>query len=900
MSLNATSKEKPVQNFLTSLMEAYPDASMRDIAVLFTDVVGSTTFFKTHGDIRGREMLRTHHHMAMSIVEDYGGSLIKEVGDSVLVYFPDPAEALKAAISMQHRFLLHNQQGTPDDQIHVRIGLHHGKVIVEEKDIYGDVVNVAAKLTNLAGGDQIFVSHEVYATTRSLPSIQFERIDFWNMKNVPDGLTIYKVVWENAQAGAPARRILVVLVPDPLHPEIGTIVDATDLPPREEDDPVEDACLSVERSHDNKPVLVYTKTSAAVQASERIFAGLTGNQTPAGMCLPLKIFITNVSARDEETILSSGPGPELDTVPYGSIYVTADVCQQMRSHNRVAGGAVVEFESSGSLFRISGRGQLKENLPDPELSTSINPAPQGTYSPCFYCGSRRHKITNCPSRTLTESGRSIHLLGYLPMPAIEELALSLEKSLSDIEAGANPFSVESVPSKKDLAAHAYYDLKSLYQFRFSQIVWNSNAGSWDTLRAAQAENQGGFAWLAQDSLRVSNYDKARSFLKLALERKPKDYKAFCVSGFLNMELENMPAAISDLTKALEFADTNIRKIYISMLLSRLYKLSGDSRKFKSTLSEARLLDSACHEAVYEDIVLGFEENNEKSALQKLIRLIGEDRNFFVVSLIDPELSQHRNTIYVHLTELLAEAKKDALSHFEDARKDFARSRTLLPLAALKSIDPVVLEIEKQIQSESYFGCLDVPHRCARIKIMCKNALNEQIHTIAAITKELKARFQKAEEFLKSYRYAQLTQKHRGRLAHLKGSLSQIGDVRYFESSGEFENCFHVCQDISKQLSSLESRLELLDIAAQAIRMCFKFLKSSSISFSIVFFIGIFLFPLISDPINTMLAKLDISLFQNAWSLQKSFLILGGIVSIVASFLVTIREVLTAERKGKDL
>ena len=54
MSLNAASKEKPVQNFLTSLIEAYPDASMRDIAVLFTDVVGSTTFFKTHGDIRGR------------------------------------------------------------------------------------------------------------------------------------------------------------------------------------------------------------------------------------------------------------------------------------------------------------------------------------------------------------------------------------------------------------------------------------------------------------------------------------------------------------------------------------------------------------------------------------------------------------------------------------------------------------------------------------------------------------------------------------------------------------------------------------------------------------------------------------------------------------------------------
>lgn len=216
MSLDVTSKEKPVGNFLSSLIEAYPDAKMRDIAVLFTDVVGSTKYFKTHGDIRGREMLRTHHRMAISIVEEYGGSLIKEVGDSVLVYFPDPVDALNAAIKIQHRFFTHNQESIPEDQIHVRIGLHHGKVIVEDKDIYGDVVNVAAKLTNLAGGDQIFISHEIYESTRKSPSIQFESIDFWNMKNVPHGLKIYKVIWENASVAPPAKKFLVVVVHDPL------------------------------------------------------------------------------------------------------------------------------------------------------------------------------------------------------------------------------------------------------------------------------------------------------------------------------------------------------------------------------------------------------------------------------------------------------------------------------------------------------------------------------------------------------------------------------------------------------------------------------------------------------------------------------------------------------------
>lgn len=895
MSLYAASKEKPVDNFLTSLIEAYPDASMRDIAVLFTDVVGSTSFFKTHGDIRGREMLRTHHHMATSVVEEYGGALIKEVGDSILAYFPDPVEALKAAIKMQHEFRLHNNENSAEEAIHVRIGLHHGRVIVEEKDIYGDVVNVAAKLTNLAGGDQIFISHEVYETTKDAPLIQFERIDFWNMKNVPDGLSIYRVIWENADARAPSRKILMVLVPDPLHPEIRSIVDAADLSRGQEDDPPGDECLSVTRSQDDKPVFVYATTPAAIQASRRILSRLAEKGTPPGTVLPVKIYITGASARDEEALLTNGPGTDLDDLPYGGIYVSLDVCQQMRSHQRVAGETPLLFEPAGPLFKISGQ-QGREATPESPLPETIAPAAQGAYSPCFYCGSTRHKMSNCPSRTLTETGKSIHHLGYFPMQAIEDLALSIERSPVDIELGGNLSSTGTAPTGKELIAHAFYDIRSVFQLRFSQILWNSKADSWDSLSLALTENQGGFAWLAQDSLRVSNYDKARSFLKLALERKPQDYSAFCVSGFLNMEVGDIPAAISDLKKALEFAHSTIRKVYASLILARLYKLSGDLNRFRVRLSATLLLDRSCRQAIYEDVINRFEEKDEKSAIKKLVKLIRDDDDFFVIALIDPALAPYRNTIYAHLTELLTEAKKDALSHFEDARKEFGRCRSLLPPSALKTIEPVLRDIEGLVRSESYFGCLEVPHRCGAIGTMCRNAINEQSQNIAETMKGLRARFESADAFLKAYRYSHLAEKHRRRLSYLKRSLEKTGDVRYFESSGEFESCYHMCQDISSQLASLESRLEVLDLSAHIIRMCLKFLKYTAVFFSIVFFIEIFMFPLMSDQINTALARMDISLFPNAWSLQKAFLIFGGITSLIAAFLMTVREVFTGDAR----
>jgi hypothetical protein len=278
-----------------------------------------------------------------------------------------------------------------------------------------------------------------------------------------------------------------------------------------------------------------------------------------------------------------------------------------------------------------------------------------------------------------------------------------------------------------------------------------------------------------------------------------------------------------------------------------------------------------------------------------MRLVRDDGDFFVTALIDPQLAAYRNSIYVHLTELVTEAKKDALVHFEDARKEFARSRALLPDSALKTIEPALRDIELLIQSESYFGCLDVPHRCGGIKTMCKNAISDQTQSLTDTVKGLRARMKSASAFLKAYRYAHLAEKHRRRLSYLERSLDQIGDVRYFESSGEFESSYHVCEDISNQLASLESRLEVLDLSAHIIRMCLKFLKYASIFFSIVFFMGIFIFPLMSEQINTTLTKMDISLFSSVWALQKAFLIFGGITGLIASFLMAIREVFAGDK-----
>ena len=123
-----------------------PKDFIRKIAVLFTDVVGSSNYFKSYGDIAGREMLQRHQELSATPISQNDGILVKTIGDSVMAYFQDPRKAVKSAITIQQNFKAYNDDRDSGDQIHIRIGIHFGVGIVEDQDIFGNVVNLASLL----------------------------------------------------------------------------------------------------------------------------------------------------------------------------------------------------------------------------------------------------------------------------------------------------------------------------------------------------------------------------------------------------------------------------------------------------------------------------------------------------------------------------------------------------------------------------------------------------------------------------------------------------------------------------------------------------------------------------------------------------------------------------------
>jgi class 3 adenylate cyclase len=187
--------------------------SVKKIAVLFTDIVGSTRFFKSYGNIAGRKMLQQHEDIVSKAITEFGGTVVKNMGDSILAFFATPQEATKVAIRIQKEFNRYNKQKDAEHAIHVRIGIHFGEGIVEDKDIFGNVVNIASKLTNLAGSNQIFISHDVFALVHTLSSLQFESVEIPDTNDAPTKPTIYQVVWDKSIDFDPTMMSVIYMRP---------------------------------------------------------------------------------------------------------------------------------------------------------------------------------------------------------------------------------------------------------------------------------------------------------------------------------------------------------------------------------------------------------------------------------------------------------------------------------------------------------------------------------------------------------------------------------------------------------------------------------------------------------------------------------------------------------------
>jgi len=171
-------------------------SSKRNVTILFTDIEESTKYWHRFGDVEGRLMVDRHNRLLFPVVGKFKGRVIKTIGDSIMAAFATPDNAIKAAIAMQQTMAM-ERQGDDSFRIRIRIGIHTGDAIVEQGDVYGDVVNVASRVESKSKGNQILISQTTVARIDDEYAFIFKRKGRFVPKGKDKGLVVYTCDWKN-------------------------------------------------------------------------------------------------------------------------------------------------------------------------------------------------------------------------------------------------------------------------------------------------------------------------------------------------------------------------------------------------------------------------------------------------------------------------------------------------------------------------------------------------------------------------------------------------------------------------------------------------------------------------------------------------------------------------------
>lgn len=161
--------------------------------ILFTDVERHTVMMQRLGDEQGRAVLREHESITREALATYGGSEVKTMGDSFMASFYSASRALDCAIAIQKAFKARNE--TAEEQIKVRVGLSAGEPIVEEDDLFGSSVILAARIADQARGGEIVLANVVRELAAGKGFLFTDRGDI-ALRGFEDSMHLYELEWE--------------------------------------------------------------------------------------------------------------------------------------------------------------------------------------------------------------------------------------------------------------------------------------------------------------------------------------------------------------------------------------------------------------------------------------------------------------------------------------------------------------------------------------------------------------------------------------------------------------------------------------------------------------------------------------------------------------------------------
>lgn len=157
-------------------------------AIVFTDIVGYTALMGSNED-KAFDMLARNHTIHETLIKQFNGTLIKEIGDGTLASFSLASDAVRCAMEIQ--------KACEEQNIPLKIGIHEGEMVFAGADVLGDGVNIASRLQESAEEGCINISGSVYRDIKNKAGIRTEFIEEKSFKNVDEPIKVYNVLCDD-------------------------------------------------------------------------------------------------------------------------------------------------------------------------------------------------------------------------------------------------------------------------------------------------------------------------------------------------------------------------------------------------------------------------------------------------------------------------------------------------------------------------------------------------------------------------------------------------------------------------------------------------------------------------------------------------------------------------------
>jgi len=192
-----------------------------NLAIMFADISGSTKLFETLGDETARVKVSECLDILTNVIKSYNGTVIKTIGDEIMCTFETSDNAASAAMEMNEVLSEDITEGLSDStSLSIRVGLHYGPALIESGDVFGDAVNIAARMAAQAKGDQIITTQSTVDKLSPVLRASTRFVDRAPIKGKSEEIDIFELIWQQEDV----TRMATGMLAEKPTPEVSLVV----------------------------------------------------------------------------------------------------------------------------------------------------------------------------------------------------------------------------------------------------------------------------------------------------------------------------------------------------------------------------------------------------------------------------------------------------------------------------------------------------------------------------------------------------------------------------------------------------------------------------------------------------------------------------------------------------